>query len=388
MPNLGLQRSMIERYSDEAITDIFSKANTMRCWLKTELEVMAIHFSSTAMEDAASILCAIEPQQIVEETRAVEATCQHDVSAFVRVMASKLEQAGRADLSAKFHHGITSSDIVDTTLAMQIEEAGGHIGELVCKLLGELSHLATIQDPCAARTHGRRARRIPFGRRFAVYTHQIDMQMTYINLAQDNWTLMKLAGPTGTEIPAAREVQLRDRLQLPGHSTPLHTQCVSRVHHFNLLSAYFGLALVLDKIALDMRLLAIEEVGEVNEGYGEGRDGSSSMPTKKNPVSFEKINGLCRLMRGYLLTASENSSLWLERDISHSSAERVIIPDFFHALSHMISTAVSALSGLVINQEQINNNAAKVIDSYQQLTNAVTAGSTRSAAYETTKTNG
>lgn len=374
---------MIARYQDEEIAKLWSLSETYRRWLTIELAAMAVVTGHKEAEQAGAIIAkTFHPgPQFLGELMALavakeEKVTRHDVVAFVNVCCRTLETADRMDLSGHFHKRLTSSDVVDTGTAATVKRSGERITSLAQMLHQVIGDRAKeFPQEGVARTHGRAAMAMPWNRRFEYWRQELWTHT--MAAAGQRFSLAKISGPTGHQIDSSTEADILHILGLakvdrdgPIPSHDITIQCVSRVNFFQVMSGWFAVALVAEKIALDVRLLAVQEVGEVNEGYPRKRVGSSSMPHKKNPVNAEKVSGLVRVLRGYLFSLSENAALWMERDISHSSVERIVLPDFFHVLAHILSVLTEVFENLDVNAQAITRNLDAVrteVGSYDAL---------------------
>lgn len=378
---------MTDRYADPEIARIWSDKNRYLRWLDVELAAVEIRFGEVQARICRRALGHLQagagPAVLEEAVESREKTTHHDVAAFVEVCAELLDQYS-PQLSKVFHHHLTSSDVVDTANASLIWASWERVNQLGRDLDEALARRVldpALQQRAVGRTHGRAALPVIASDRFSHIRSLFYDTSRHINATLSQTPLAKIGGPTGGEIDEQTETQILGLLNLKTANRP-HIQCASRTRYFRVFAALFELALILEKAATDLRLLAIEEIGEVNEGYGKGRVGSSSMPHKKNPVNLEKICGLVRVMRGHLMAFSENSALWLERDISHSSAERLLMPDFFHCLAHGLATMTKVVENLDVFPERIAANLEAVagkMKSFEQLhTDAATHGRTES----------
>ncbi len=375
---------MTERYADLEIAHIWSDANRYIRWLDVELAAVAVRFPRVLSHYQEKLqIFRDTPGLLADLVTAKEAETHHDVAAFVAVCCDHLDKEGVGG-SRFFHHHLTSSDVVDTANAallwrswMRINQLGRDLDETLARRIID----PNLQTRAVGRTHGRAALPVLASDRFSHIRSLFYDASRHINTVLAETPLAKIGGPTGSEIDGMAERYILERLNLKPAQRP-HIQCASRTRYFRVFAALFELALVLEKAATDLRLLAVEEIGEVNEGYGKGRVGSSSMPHKKNPVNLEKVCGLVRVMRGHLMAFSENSALWLERDISHSSAERLLMPDFFHCLAHCLATMTTVVENLAVFPERIAANleaVAEKMKSFDQLhTDAATHGRTES----------
>jgi adenylosuccinate lyase len=282
-----------------------------------------------------------------------EEQTQHDVAAFVDVVAGELGADGRW-----FHYGLTSSDVVDTALALQVQEAGALIlGGIEHALEAVLHRAEEHRDTVmVGRTHGIHAEPITFGAKLAGWAFELDRDRTRVGSALEGMRVGKLAGAVGTYRGGDPEVErvACERLGLVPESVA--TQVIPRDRHSELLSALALCASSLERFATEIRHLARTEVGEVQEPFGRRQKGSSAMPHKRNPVVAERICGLARIVRAAAGVGLENVPLWHERDISHSSAERVVIPDAFLALDYMLERVAWLVEGLIVNAERMRAN--------------------------------
>jgi adenylosuccinate lyase len=336
------------------MTRIWSDDGRLEAWLAVELAATAAwaELGVVPAEAAAAIqenAQAPTPERVAE----IEATLHHDTAAFVDAVAEKLGEEGRW-----FHYGLTSSDVVDTALAIQICEAGALILEGIDRALAVVTaraeqHRNTLQ---MGRTHGVHAEPTTFGVKLAGWAFELDRARTRVGRALDGMRVGKLSGAVGTYAATDPELERIACERLGLEPAPTSTQILQRDRHAELLSTLAVTASSLDKFALEIRHLARTEVAEVQEPFGKGQKGSSAMPHKRNPVVAERICGLARVVRGHALVGLENVALWHERDISHSSAERVVIPDAFLALDYMLERFTWLMDGLIVREERMRRN--------------------------------
>jgi adenylosuccinate lyase len=288
-----------------------------------------------------------------ERVSELEQTLHHDIAAFVDAVAEQLGPEGRW-----FHYGLTSSDVVDTALALQIREAGRLLLEGLDRAFAAVvaraeEHRFTLQ---MGRTHGVHAEPTTFGLKLVGWAFELDRGRVRIGRALEGMRVGKLSGAVGTYAATDPELERIACERLGLEPAPTSTQIIQRDRHAELLCALAVVASSLDTFALEIRHLARTEVAEVQEPFGKGQKGSSSMPHKRNPVVAERICGLARVVRGTALVGLENVALWHERDISHSSAERVVIPDAFLALDYMLDRFAWLVDGLVVRAERMRRN--------------------------------
>jgi adenylosuccinate lyase len=283
----------------------------------------------------------------------LETTLQHDTAAFVDAVAEQLGDEGRW-----FHYGLTSSDVVDTALALQIRRAGELILEGIDRAFAAVvaraeQHRATLQ---MGRTHGVHAEPTTFGLKLAGWAFELDRGRRRVARALDGLRFGKLSGAVGTYAATDPELERIACERLGLEPAPSSTQILQRDRHAEVLTALAIVASSLDTFALEIRHLARTEVAEVQEPFGKGQKGSSAMPHKRNPVVAERICGLARVVRGAAVVGLENVALWHERDISHSSAERVVVPDAFLALDYMLDRFAWLVDGLVVREQRMLRN--------------------------------
>jgi adenylosuccinate lyase len=336
------------------MTRIWSDEGKLATWLEVELAATAAWAelgvvpaeAAQALQENAS---APTPERVAE----IEATLHHDTAAFVDAVAEGLGDEGRW-----FHYGLTSSDVVDTALALQIREAGRLILEGIDRAFAAVAaraqeHRTTLT---IGRTHGIHAEPTTFGLKLAGWAFELDRGRRRVARGLEGMRVGKLSGAVGTYAATDPELERIACERLGLEPAPTSTQILQRDRHAELLAALAVVASSLDKFALEIRHLARTEVAEVQEPFGKGQKGSSAMPHKRNPVVAERICGLARVVRGAALVGLENVALWHERDISHSSAERVVIPDAFLAVDYMLDRFTWLVDGLVVREERMRRN--------------------------------
>jgi adenylosuccinate lyase len=336
------------------MASIWSDEGKLERWLEVELAALdgwaetGVVPVDAAREIRASAI-APTPERVAE----IERRTHHDVAAFVDAVAGELGPAGRW-----FHYGLTSSDVVDTGLALQL----GAAGELILRGI-ERAFDAIVQRAeehrltlTIGRTHGVHAEPTTFGLKLAVWAFELERDRERLVAALAGVRVGKLSGAVGNYAAIDPEVERVACERLGLDPEPAATQVVQRDRHAALLSALALTAASLERFALEIRHLARTEVTEVQEPFGKGQKGSSAMPHKRNPVVAERICGLARVVRAGALVGLENVALWHERDISHSSAERVIIPDAFLALDYMLDRFAWLVEGMVVRSEQMRRN--------------------------------
>ena len=361
---------------------IWSDEGKLERWLEVELAALDgwAETGVVPVEAAREIRSAATvptPDRVAE----IEQKTHHDVAAFVDAVGGELGPAGRW-----FHYGLTSSDVVDTALALQIGAAGELLLSGVDRAFGAVvrraeEHRLTLT---IGRTHGVHAEPTTFGLKLAVWAFELERDRERLAAALAGVRVGKLSGAVGNYAAIDPEVERLACERLGLEPEPAATQIVQRDRHAALLSALALTAASLERFALEIRHLARTEVAEVQEPFGRGQKGSSAMPHKRNPVVAERICGLARVVRAAALVGLENVALWHERDISHSSAERVTIPDAFLALDYMLDRFAWLVEGLVVRTEQMRRNlelSRGLFFSQRLLLALVDAGLSRDDAY-------
>jgi adenylosuccinate lyase len=311
----------------------------------------------------------------------IEAETHHDVAAFVDAVAEQLGDEGRF-----FHYGLTSSDVLDTALSLQIGEAGRLLLEGIDRCSSAVvaraeEHRGTLT---IGRTHGVHAEPTTFGLKLAGWAFGLERDRGRLERALEGMRVGKLSGAVGTYSAADPEVERIACERLGLEPAPSSTQVIQRDRHAELLNALALVAASLERYALEIRHLARTEVREVEEPFGRGQKGSSAMPHKRNPIVAERICGLARVVRGHALTGLENVALWHERDISHSSAERIVVPDAFLAVDYMLDRFAWLVEGLVVRAERMRENLDSshgLYFSQRLLLALVESGASRDDAY-------
>ncbi len=361
---------------------IWSDEAKLERWLEVELAALAgwADLGVVPREAVAAIVeraVAPSPARVAE----IEAQTQHDVAAFVDAVAEQLGAEGRF-----FHYGLTSSDVVDTALSLQIQEAGALLleglrsaTEAVIRRAEEHRETVTI-----GRTHGVHAEPTTFGLKLAGWAFGLDRDRERLERALEGMRVGKLSGAVGTYSATDPEIERIACERLGLEPAPSSTQILQRDRHAELLSTLALAAASLERYALEIRHLARTEVHEVEEPFGERQKGSSAMPHKRNPIISERICGIARVVRGAALVGLENVALWHERDISHSSAERIVLPDAFLAVDYMLDRFTWLVDGLVVRSERMRENVDAshgLFYSQRLLLALVESGQSRDDAY-------
>jgi adenylosuccinate lyase len=344
---------LIERYTRPEIGAVWTDQARMDAWLQVEVagvEALAQQGVVTA-DDARAV--RQRAAFTVDAVKEREKVTDHDMAAFVDVVAEAVGEPGRW-----VHYGLTSSDVLDTALALQIRRAGDIVvtGARVFRDALKTKALEHRDTITVGRTHGVHAEPTTFGLKLAVWAFELDRDRDRLEHALEGMRVGKLSGAVGTYSATDPEVERVACERLGLDPAPASTQILQRDRHAELLSTLAVTAASLEKFALEIRHLARTEVAEVMEPFGKGQKGSSAMPHKRNPVVAERICGLARVVRAGAAVGLENVALWHERDISHSSAERVVVPDAFLALDYMLDRFAWLVEGLVVRPERMRRN--------------------------------
>ncbi|HVA90138.1 MAG TPA: adenylosuccinate lyase [Chloroflexota bacterium] len=372
---------MIERYSRPAMAAVWAETGKFDAWLRVEIAVCEAWAAEGAVP-AAALPAIRRARYDLDRMKVIEAETGHDVIAFLRSLGESI-----GDEARYIHLGLTSTDVVDTALALQIGEAGrlllGELGALEDAVTTlALAHRGTVM---IGRTHGIHAEPTTFGFKLLTWVQALRHARERLTPALEDLRVGKLAGAVGTHanLPPTVEERALDLLGL--RAAAVGTQVLGRDLHAHFLCCLAGLAASLEMMATEVRHLQRTEVREAAEPFGEGQQGSSAMPHKRNPVLCERICGLARVVRGYAQTGLENVALWHERDISHSSAERVILPDACLLTDYMLAQLREVVAGMEVDAVQMRRNlesSGGLIFSQRVLLALVERGMSRQAAYK------
>ena len=372
---------MIGRYTRAEMGRVWSEANKIACWLRVEVAVCeAWHRRGRIPTEAMPAIRAATCD--LDRMREIEREVDHDVIAFLRATGESVGEASRY-----IHLGLTSSDVIDTATALQFFEASdlllGGLRDLTDAVGAQaVRHKRTLM---IGRTHGVHAEPTTFGLKLAVWYDELGRQLLRLQIASADVLVGKISGAVGTHahVPPDFEEEVCNALGLT--VAPASTQVIQRDRHAYFLATLAVVGATIEKMATEIRHLQRTEVREAEEPFDPGNQGSSAMPHKRNPHASERLTGLARLLRGYALVAQENVALWHERDISHSSAERVIFPDACIVLDFMLAEATDLIGRLVVYPERMRQNlesTAGAIYSQPALLALVDAGMDRQAAYK------
>ena len=372
---------MIPRYTREEIGAVWTQQRRMETWLAVELAATDAWAAEGVVPEEAARACRERATFTVEAVEERERTTGHDVAAFVDVVSDSIGEEGRW-----LHYGLTSSDVLDTALALQLREAG----EIILRgarayrdaLVARAREFA--ETLCVGRTHGVHAEPTTFGLRLASFAFEADRNLERLAGAFEQVAVGKLSGAVGTyaSVPPAVEARVMDALGLARED--VSTQVVPRDRHSVVLARIAIAGGGLERFATEIRNLQRTEVREVEEPFGTGQKGSSAMPHKRNPILAERLCGLARVLRGYSQVGLENIALWHERDISHSGAERVVLPDATIALDYMHHVATRIVEGMTVHTDRMRQNIELThgaLFSQRALTALVESGMARDDAY-------
>ena len=343
---------MIDRYSRPEMKQVWSEEHKYDLWLRVELAVCEAWTEEGVIppEDMALLRGARHDQDRLQE---IFKRTRHDMTAFTRSITERLGPEGRW-----IHLGLTSSDVLDTALALQMKEAAELLDREMCALRDVLKQRAVEfkETSMMGRTHGVHAEPTTFGLKLALWWAEVERQRERLARATEEIAVGKISGAVGTYATLSPAIEERVCALLGLAPDPVSNQIVQRDRHAHFITTLALIAASLEKFATEVRHLQRTEVREVEEPFGEGQTGSSSMPHKRNPELSERVCGLARLVRGHAVTALENVALWHERDISHSSTERLTIPDSCLALDYMLDLFTGVMRGLRVYPERMWSN--------------------------------
>ncbi|MBA2439704.1 MAG: adenylosuccinate lyase [Thermoleophilaceae bacterium] len=378
---------MIERYTRPEMGAVWSEQRKLETWLEVELAVTDALAEAGAVPPADAGAIRERASFTVEAVKERERVTDHDVAAFVDVVAGSVGEAGRW-----VHHGLTSSDVLDTALALQILQAGRLLTDGARAYRDALvrrarEHAGTL---CVGRTHGVHAEPTTFGVKLAGLAFEADRNLGRLERAIEGASVGAISGAVGTYAAGAPglEAEVLRRLGLAGED--VSTQVVARDRHAELLASVAVAGAGLERFATEVRHLQRTEVREVEEPFRPGQKGSSAMPHKRNPIVSERITGIARLLRGYCQAGLENVALWHERDISHSSVERVALPDATILLDYAQHLAVRVVDGMTVHADRMRENLEAThgaLFSQRALLALVESGRSRDEAYRVVQEN-
>ena len=372
---------MIERYSSDEMSSIWSEDNKVAKWLDVERAVIEILEKEEITPKGLSKQLkevSITHNEVLER----EAVTNHDLAAFVDVLQSKIQKD-----SNWIHYGLTSSDVVDTANALLIKESLNIVVEKIAELVNSLKNKAISESDTLiiGRTHGVYAEPTTLGSIFGNWSLEVSRGLDRLSSSLEIISYGKISGAVGNHSLISEEIENKILEQLSLKPEPLASQIVSRDRYADLFSSFAIIAGTYERIATNIRHYQRSEVGEMYEAFKQGQKGSSAMPHKKNPIGSERICGLARVVRGNTQASYETMALWHERDISNSSVERIILPDTFKLIDFMTRDLINIINDLVINHENIesNLNSAKTkLGSQKLLSLIVSKGNSRDEGYK------
>ena len=372
---------MISRYTTAEMGGVWEEENKFKKWLEVEKAVCQVQSELNIIPEKAAEDIKHKAKFDIKKIGEIESKTHHDVISFLTNVSSYI-----GDSSKYLHYGLTSSDVVDSALSLQIMEALEIIEKKIKKFIGILKdksrkyrHMVMV-----GRTHGIHGEPITFGFKICVWTFEMNRNLDRIKQARQNIRYGKISGAVGTYANTSPQLEERVCKLLGLKPSPASTQILQRDRHAQLISALAICGTTLEKIALEVRNLQRTDVKEVEEPFTSGQKGSSAMPHKKNPIICERICGLTRVLRSNVVAAMENVALWHERDISHSSVERIIIPDSFILLDYMLEKIIFVVEDLNIIESNMKRNLMKyggIIFSQRVLLELIKKGMSRQDAY-------
>ena len=377
---------MIERYTRPAMGRIWTEETKYRCWLQVEAAASTVLAEDGVIPAAAAEAIARVGTVSAARVQEIESEVKHDVIAFTTAVAEAMKEKGLDGESRWLHYGLTSNDVVDTAQALQVKEASSLIAAGIAALLAVLKRRAIEfkHTPTIGRTHGMHAEPTTFGLKLLNWYAEMERNAARFAAAAEDMRVGKLSGAVGTfgHLKPEHEERICARLGLK--PAPVATQVIQRDRHAAYISTLAILGSTLDKIAVEVRHLQRTEVREAQEFFSEKQKGSSAMPHKKNPITSEQISGLARVLRGNAQAAFEDIALWHERDISHSSVERVIFPDSTILADYLLAKTADLIDRLLVYPERMKKNLEStggLIFSGQLLLDLAEAGMLREDAY-------
>jgi adenylosuccinate lyase len=377
---------VIERYTLPEMGVLWDEEAKFRAWLRVELAVChaRVRLGEIPQEDVEEL--AEKADFSVERIKEIEEETNHDVIAFVTAVSETLAERSSSNVARHFHFGLTSSDVLDTAGALQLKEALRLIREEAKALALLLCYMSLAHRNTAmvGRTHGVHAEPTTLGHKLAVWAFEMERNLERLDHAEEVASVGKISGAVGTYANVDPKVEALTCEELGLGAEPASTQVVQRDRHAEVLSTLAILSSTMEKIALEIRGAQRTEVRELAEPFRTGQKGSSAMPHKRNPILAERLSGMARLLRGYAGVGFENNALWQERDISHSSAERVVIPDSTTLAHYMLRVTRRILDGLQVDEERMLenlNSGGGIVYSGRVLLALVESGMGRDEAY-------
>src|SRR5712671_6042965 len=386
---------MIQRYSRPVMREIWTDENKLKIWLRIELLASQALVAEDVVPkaDFERIKASADyfdghPAELVERQRELEKTLNHDVIAFTTAVAEKINHPA----SRWLHFGLTSSDVVDTAFAVQMVQSAGILIADAKELRNVVARRAKehMLTPCIGRSHGIHAEPTTFGLKLALMYDEFGRALKRLQIARESVAVGKLSGAVGTSAHLSPRIEAFVCKKLGLRPAPIATQVIQRDLHAEFISTLALVGASIERWATEFRHLQRTEVLEAEEFFAQGQKGSSAMPHKRNPITAERLTGLARVLRGNAIAALENVALWHERDISHSSVERIIFPDSCTLLDYMLATLKNLVEGLIIYPENMTRNLALSLGLWHSQTvllALIKKGLTREAAYELVQRN-
>lgn len=386
---------VIARYSRPEMREIWTDANRLQIWLRIELLATEALVDEGIVPESdfkriqrGAAYYQKNPDALVERAHELERTLNHDVIAFTTSISEKVNHKA----SRWFHFGLTSSDIVDTALAVQLVQSIDQLCVDVGRLRESIARRALeFQEvPCIGRSHGIHAEPTSFGLKLALMYDEFGRAETRLKQARSAVALGKLSGAVGTSAHLPPSIEKRVCKALGLQPAPLATQVIQRDIHAGVMNTLALIGASIERWAVEFRHLQRTEVLEAEEPFTRGQKGSSAMPHKRNPITWERLTGLARILRGHAVAAMENVALWHERDISHSSTERILFPDSFTLLNYMVHLLIRLMDGLMVYPENMKKNLGLSLgmwNSQTVLLALIRKGLSREAAYELVQRN-
>jgi adenylosuccinate lyase len=381
---------MILRYSRPAMREIWTDENKLKIWLQIEMlaaealvkEGVVPSADFTAIKAGAD-RCMADLQGLVERAKELERTLNHDVIGFTTAVGEKINHRA----SRWLHFGLTSSDVVDTAFALQITQSAELLKEGLEQVRVSIAKRAKEHQftPCIGRSHGIHAEPTTFGLKLALMYDEFGRALRRLEAAAEAAAVGKLSGAVGTSAHLSPAVERFICKRLKLRPAPIATQVVQRDIHAEFMNTLALIGASIERWAVEFRHLQRTEVLEAEEPFTPGQKGSSAMPHKRNPITWERLTGLARVLRGHAVAALENVALWHERDISHSSVERIIFPDSCTLLDYMLSLVLRMMDGLTVYPENMKKNLGLSLGMWNSQTillALIRKGLTREDAYE------
>lgn len=377
---------MIARYTRPEMGRIWSDENKFQQWLEVELAASEALAEIGVVPAEAALALRQYAAFDLARIREIEGRVKHDVIAFTTAVAESMAAAGQAGASRWLHYGLTSTDVVDTAQALQLRQASRLLVEDLERLRDALKRRALEFQHAVqiGRTHGMHAEPVTFGLKLAIWHEEAGRNLARLKFAEADLQVGKLSGAVGTYAHIGPEIEERICARLNLTPVPVASQVIQRDRHAHFLSTLALIAASLEKIALEIRHLQRTEVREVEEYFSEGQKGSSAMPHKRNPIASEQICGLARVVRANAQAGFENVALWHERDISHSSAERIVLPDSTILADYLLDKTATLIETLRVYPERMRRNldmTRGLVFSGQLLLDLAAAGMLRESAY-------